>query len=61
MLGLGGVLVALSLAFLLFSEPVTSQSDNIPKQINKLAKLRDSGVITAYEFEEEKSHLLARL
>ena|SRR5919107_3353734 len=54
MLGLGGVLVAVSLALLLLT-------DDIPKQINELAKLHTSGVITDNEFEEKKSQLLARL
>jgi hypothetical protein len=60
MLGLGGVLVALALTLLL-SEPVPPQTDHIPEQINKLAELRDSGVITGQEFEEKKSQLLDRL
>jgi hypothetical protein len=54
MLGLGGVLVAVSLALLLFT-------DDIPKQIDELGKLHTSGVIKDNEFEEKKSQLLARL
>jgi hypothetical protein len=62
MLGLGAVLVALSLALLLlFSEPAPSQNADIPEQVNEVSKLKDSGVITAYEFEKTKSQLLARL
>lgn len=61
MLALGAVLVALSLALLLFSEPAPSQTADIPEQVNEVSKLKDSGVITAYEFEKTKSQLLARL
>jgi hypothetical protein len=62
MLGLGGALVALSLALLLlFSKPPPSQTADISKQVEEVSKLKDSGVITAYEFEKSKSKLLARL
>jgi len=37
------------------------ESDDIPEQIKKLAELRDSGAITAEEYEAKKSDLLGRM
>lgn len=39
---------------------VASTAMDIPDQIRKLGELRDSGVVTAEEFEVKKAELLAR-
>ncbi|MBC7263621.1 MAG: PH domain-containing protein [Chloroflexi bacterium] len=36
-------------------------SDDIPAQIEKLAKLRDAGILTEEEFSAKKAELLARM
>jgi uncharacterized membrane protein YdbT with pleckstrin-like domain len=38
-----------------------SPNSNIPEQLKQLAELRDSGVITAQEFEAKKAQLLERM
>jgi hypothetical protein len=38
-----------------------SQTEDVPNQIKKLAGLRDSGAITAEEFERKKAELLDRM
>jgi hypothetical protein len=38
-----------------------SPGANIPEQLKQLAELRDSGVITAQEFEAKKAQLLERM
>jgi len=45
------------------SAPAASASPgaNIPEQLKQLAELRDSGVITAQEFEAKKAQLLERM
>ena len=37
------------------------RSANIPEQLRQLADLRDSGVISAAEFEAKKAQLLERM
>lgn len=39
----------------------TAQSADIPEQIEKLAKLKENGILSEEEFQAKKSELLARL
>ena len=39
----------------------TSTSTDIPGQIKKLSELKDTGVLTAEEFERKKTELLAKM
>ncbi len=38
----------------------SSSEENVPDQIEKLSKLRDQGVLTETEFEDEKKKLLSK-
>lgn len=38
-----------------------SSSDDIPAQLEKLAKLKDQGILTEQEFKEKKADLLSRM
>ncbi len=40
---------------------ITAPSEDIPTQIEKLAALRDKGIVTADEFEKKKKELLDRM
>lgn len=41
--------------------PAAPAGQDIPTQIQKLAELRDKGILTADEFEEKKRELLAKM
>lgn len=43
------------------SEEGTTENNNIPETIKKLADLRDSGILSEEEFESKKKELLAKL
>ena len=41
--------------------PTAAPRSGIPEQIEKLARLRDAGILTEAEFAEKKAELLRRL
>jgi hypothetical protein len=41
--------------------PPTGEAASVPDQLERLAQLRDKGIITQAEFEAKKAELLGRL
>ena len=52
--------ILLGVLFIVKSQKKASSEGNVPDQIEKLSKLRDQGVLTETEFEDEKKKLLSK-